>query len=384
MRNATWLFATATLVFGCSDFSDPKETDPADPADPADPTDPPSEPAAMEGMVFTLGNSADGNAVLAFARGGDGSLERLGTFPTGGLGTGKGLGSQAPLAISDDREFLYVVNPGSNDISSFQIFEDHLSLISITDSGGLRPVSLTLRGNRLYVVNADDSSVQGYAVEDGWLIEIAGAKKSLSTQEGPTAPAQIGLNPRGDVLIVTEKATNVITTFPVALDGTLGNAIVTASQGMTPFGFDFAADGSLVVSEAFGGADNASAASSYQVNPNATLSVISASVPSGQSAACWVIIDGDIAYTTNTGSNNISAYQVGADSHLTLGGLNDGIATELGEGRKPIDMAVADGHLYVLNAGTDNILSFDADVSGAIQQIDDDLANPTAVGLLAF
>lgn len=93
------------------------------------------------------------------------------------------------------------------------------------------------------------------------------------------------------MLIVTEKATNVITTFPVSLDGTLGNAIATASQGMTPFGFDFAADGSLVVSEAFGGADKASVASSYQVNPNATLAVISSSVPSGQSAACWVIVD---------------------------------------------------------------------------------------------
>lgn len=115
---------------------------------PTEPTEAPTEPAAND---CTLGNSADGNAVLAVARGSDGSLERLGTFPTGGLGTGKGLGSQAPIAISDDRQFLYVVNPGSNDISSFQIFEDHLSLISITDSGGLRLVSLTLRGDRLYV-----------------------------------------------------------------------------------------------------------------------------------------------------------------------------------------------------------------------------------------
>jgi 6-phosphogluconolactonase (cycloisomerase 2 family) len=385
MNKAYWILALA-LALGCNDDNIGDSTDGDPPVeDTEDEPDPPdTDPVETSGMVFSLSNDADGNAVLAYARNSDGTLDELGTFPTGGLGTGQGIGSQGPLAVSEDHQYLYVVNPGSNDISGFQIFDDHLSLISITDSGGLRPVSVTLRGNRLYVVNADDSSVQGYAVEDGWLIEIAGASQSLSTTESATAPAQIGLSPRSDVLVVTEKATNVITTFSVSIDGSLSEPIVTDSEGMTPFGFDFTDSGALVVSEAFGGADNASAASSYQVNPDASLTVISSSVGSGQSAACWVLIDGDTAYATNTKSNNVSEYLLDSSDQLTLDERNEGIATSLGDGRRPIDMALAGGFLYVLNAGTDNIVAFSPTGDGPLTQIDDDLAASTATGLLGF
>jgi hypothetical protein len=337
-------------------------------------------------MIFTLGNEADGNAVLAYARDANGQLDSLGIFPTGGMGSGGGLGSQSSLVASADGQYLYVVNAGSNDISSFEVFDDHLSLISITDSGGLRPVSLTLRENRLYVVNAEDSSVSGFAVEDGWLIAIAGATKNLSRTDGPTGPAQIGLNPRGDVLVVTEKATNSITTYRVGLGGGLSDPIVTASEGMTPFGFDFSGD-ALVVSEAFGGADDASAASSYQINVNGSISVISdsSSVPSFQSAACWVTISNDVGYTTNTGSNTVSAYLLDGSDALTLSPEANGVVANLGEGRRPIDMVSAVGqYLYVLNAGTDDIVGFKIESPGVLTNIDNDLAMPNSVGLLSI
>lgn len=388
--------AVAMLGMGCSEGPDvgepgdvieetPEETpDPSPDPDP-DP-DPEPTPITESGMIFTLGNEADGNAVLAYARGADGQLDPLGTFPTGGFGSGGGLGSQSSLVASADGKYLYVVNAGSNDISAFEVFDDHLSLISITDSGGLRPVSLTLRENRLYVVNAEDSSVAGFAVEDGWLVAIAGAARNLSRTDAPTGPAQIGLNPRGDVLVVTEKATNSITTYRVGLSGGLSEPIVTESEGMTPFGFDFSGD-SLVVSEAFGGADDASAASSYQVNINGSLSVIgdSSSVPSFQSAACWVVVSGNVGYTTNTRSNTVSAYLLDGNDALTLAPEAGGVVANLGEGRRPIDMVTAVGeYLYVLNAGTDDIVGFKIESPGVLTNIDNDLAMPNAVGLLSI
>jgi hypothetical protein len=45
-----------------------------------------------------------------------------------------------------------------------------------------------------------------------------------------------------------------------------------------------------LVSEAFGGAPNQSAASSYSIDGMGSLSVVSGSVPNSQTASCWVVI----------------------------------------------------------------------------------------------
>ena len=47
-----------------------------------------------------------------------------------------------------------------------------------------------------------------------------------------------------------------------------------ASAGETPFGFEFTRNGTLVVSEAFGGRSDASATSSYRFRPNGNLKVV--------------------------------------------------------------------------------------------------------------
>ena len=88
-------------------------------------------------------------------------------------------------------------------------------------------------------------------------------------------PAQIGFNDDGTLLVVTEKAGNRINTYTIDDDGLLSAPIDNASNGMTPFGFAFNNADTLVVSEAFGGAPNQSAASSYDAAENGTLSVIS-------------------------------------------------------------------------------------------------------------
>ena len=48
------------------------------------------------GVVFTLSNSAAGNAVLVFDRSASGALTSAGSYPTGGTGTGAGLARRAP------------------------------------------------------------------------------------------------------------------------------------------------------------------------------------------------------------------------------------------------------------------------------------------------
>ena len=152
----------------------------------------------------------------------------------------------------------------------------------------------------------------------------------------------------GKLLVVTEKATNRIDTFAVGPDGRAGEVRSQPSAGQTPFGFAFDRRGHLIVSEAFGGAPDASAMSSYDVAGDGAIAAISPVVPTGQTAACWVVVSGRFAYTTNTGSGSISSYGIDRDGSIAL---LESVAAETGPGSGPTDMALdADQHLFVLNA----------------------------------
>ncbi len=96
---------------------------------------------AAAGAVYTLNNSSSGNAVLVFSRSADGEISSVGTFSTGGTGTGKGLGNQGALAIDAGDRFLFAVNAGSDNISVFRITENGLHLVDLAPSGGNRPIS---------------------------------------------------------------------------------------------------------------------------------------------------------------------------------------------------------------------------------------------------
>lgn len=342
---------------------------------------------ASGGMVLTLANPEGENAVVAFARGTDGTLERLGEFATGGMGTGGGLGSQSALALGGD--LLYVVNPGDDSVSSMRIYEDHVALVDIVDTEGTRPTSLTVWGDRLYVLNADGAgSVVGFELDEGLMSPIPGASQVLSGAEAP-APGQIGITPEGDYVLVTERATNQILTYAVEDDGSLGAPVVNPSEGQTPFGFQFTESGVFVVAEAFGGGSNpgASAASSYRVADGGGLWTFSASIANGQTATCWIqLVDGRFAYTTNTGSNTVTGYTLSEQGELALMG-GSGVAFDFGEDHRPIDMTASEDQrfVYMLNGGADEIAALEVLEDGSLVEIGEPAAIPaTAVGLLGY
>src|SRR5262245_50808107 len=109
--------------------------------------------AEERGAVYTMDNAA-GNHVLAFQRGVNGELTGAGSFATGGAGTGAGLSSQGAVLLSRDNRWLFACNAGSSEISVLAITRNGLSLSDKVSSGGQMPVSLALRRNLLYVVNA--------------------------------------------------------------------------------------------------------------------------------------------------------------------------------------------------------------------------------------
>jgi 6-phosphogluconolactonase (cycloisomerase 2 family) len=317
-----------------------------------------SKPGSNVQAVYTLSNSAAGNEVIMFKRSGQGTLTNAGSFSTGGLGTGAGLGSQGALVL--DGNFVFAVNAGSNEVSVLSVGANGLSLVDKKPSGGTMPISVTTHGNLLYVLNAGGTgNITGFWINnDGTLSEIAGSTQPLSN--GAAGPAQIEFNPDGSVLVVTEKANNAIDTYVVGSNGIASGPNTQASAGDTPFGFAFNKNGYLIVSDAFGGGALAGAMSSYNVSASG-ISLITGPVFNTQTAPCWVAVtkNGKFAYTTNTGSGNVSGYTIGNDGSLTL--FNDGGNTgSTGTGSSPIDMAVSNNsqYLYTLNAGNSTISVF--------------------------
>ncbi|HSE81447.1 MAG TPA: beta-propeller fold lactonase family protein [Gaiellaceae bacterium] len=321
-----------------------------------------------KGAVFTLTNSASGNAVAVFDRTSDGALTPAGTVPTGGNGTGAGLGSQGAIVLDGHR--LLAVNAGSNTLSLLHVNrQGEVSLADVEPSGGVGPISVTVHGKVVYVVNQGDAThaanIHGFLALWGNLVPLAGSSRLLST--GAPGPAQIEFSPNGKHLVVTEKVTNLIVTYAVGAGGLAGPPNAQPSAGETPFGFAFDRRSRLIVSEAFGGAPDASVLSSYSLAPDGTITPITPNVATTETAACWVVVtrNGRFTYTTNTGSNSISGYRIGNDGGLTLLD-SDGVTAATGAG--PLDLALARNSrfLYSLNSGAPEIEGFAVNGDGSL------------------
>ncbi len=326
----------------------------------------PARADGSTGAVYTLSNDPAGNRVVIFRRAANGSLHAAGSVRTGGLGSGGGLGSQGAIVLSDSGRWLIGVNAGSDELSLFAVSGIGLRRTAVVGSGGDLPISVTVHGNLVYALNDGSDDLVGFRIASyGRLLRIPGSRIGLSGDD--VAPAQVEFTPNGRRVVVTEKDTNLIDVYRVRSDGRLSPPNVQASEGATPFGFAFDPSGRLVVSEAFGGAPGASAMSSYTVGLGGTLTTLSASVPDFEAAACWVAItpDGRFAYTTNTGSDTVSGYEIAANGALTLFG---GAAFAAGD--EPIDMGIARGEfLYTLDAGSHTISAFEIEDDGELEAI---------------
>lgn len=319
-------------------------------------------PAAVPaGAVFTQTNSASGNAIQAFSRASDGLLTFAGQYSTHGLGTGANPSDQGALALSGG--WLFAVNAGSNQISVFKVFGATLKFTDITSSRGVGPISVTVHGSLVYVVNEGSSTVGGNiagfrVTSSGVLVPIPGSVRSLSSKTSEVGPAQISFNPSGNVLVVTEKDTNYIDTYVVNSAGVAGAVITTASDGTEPFGFAFDPNGQLVVSNAASGS-----LSSYDISNSGLVTVISDSIVDGGIAPCWVAISGSgqLAYTANAHGNTLSSYTISHSGALTL---DQSVAANTN--LTPLDLAFGGNFLYSFNSGSSEILAYAVAPNGAL------------------
>jgi 6-phosphogluconolactonase (cycloisomerase 2 family) len=307
-------------------------------------------------------NAASENEVIAFERAANGALGESVSYETHGRGSGgitDPLESQGSLTLSHDRSLLFAVNAGSGDITVFNVHKSGaLNFLSKTPSGGAQPSAVAEFNGLVYVLNSGGAgSLVGFHLDNGGRLEQI--KNSTAFLTGTTiGGASLAFSPDGQFLVVTERVANNIDVFHVQPDGTLSHIVVNPNPAPGTFSVAFAPNGAAIVSETGpAGVANGSAISSYKVNSNGTVTAITHSLPTFAAGNCWDAItpDGRWVYVSNSGSDNISGFNIHKDGSLTpIAG------TVLGNnpsGSHNVDIAVsADGRfVYTINSQSGNI-----------------------------
>jgi 6-phosphogluconolactonase (cycloisomerase 2 family) len=263
------------------------------------------------------------------------------------------LGSQDSLVLGSG--FLFAVNAGSNDVSMFAVNGRELVLLDKVPSGGTRPVSVAVNGFHVYVVNQGSTTVapniSGFIIDPirNRLIALAGSQRPLAGGLA-ASPAQASFNAAGNVLLVTEKGTNIIDSYQIDYRGYASEATSNSSSGTGPFGFSITYSGFAFVSDSGG-----EAASSYTIKPYGKLNLVSGPVSNGaQSAPCWLVTTGDarFAYEANAGSSSIASFAIAPNGVLRLISAQ---AAATGSGLLDLGLTPDGKYLYVRDgAGTVN------------------------------
>jgi 6-phosphogluconolactonase len=305
--------------------------------------------------VYVQTNERDGNRVLAFARGDDGTLTKLGEFATGGSGDGvPHLTSQGSVVLSGDGSRLYVTNAGSGDVAVFAVEATGLELLE-TGPTGPAPKSV--------------------AEHDGLVVVLNTGDRSLTVLGGPTTkldavdPAQVGFSRDGSLLVVTDRGTDSLTLFQV-VSGELGEPQVVPSSGPTPYGFAFTATGTLVVTEAFGAQKGKASASSYVLR-GGMVEPVTRSAGNGRSEICWAVVTNDdrYAFTTNFADGAVSRWAIGADGSLALEDAVAATSVEGSTGLRDEDLSGDGRFLYAIDADARRVLGWAVGEGGTLTPV---------------
>jgi 6-phosphogluconolactonase (cycloisomerase 2 family) len=245
------------------------------------------------GAAYSISNAASGNDLVFYTRSANGSLTPAGSVSAGGVGTGGGLASQGAVTVTENGRTVLAVNPGSNSVAAFAVETGSPRLLNTAPSGGIRPVSVAVHKQLVYVLNKNNvalASVSGFTLDKGGLSPIAGSTRVLHA--GATDAAQVRFSPSGGVLVVTGRSSQRIDTFRVGADGLLSD----------PESFDVAPG----------------AVSTFAVSPAGELTFERAVTIDGMTALDLALSEnGHYLYLLAAGSHGIVAFEVGADGTLT-------------------------------------------------------------------
>jgi 6-phosphogluconolactonase (cycloisomerase 2 family) len=333
-------------------------------------------------LLFVQSNALAKNQIMVYNRAADGTLTLAETVDTGGAGganegtTSDTLTSQGSLAYDPHHGVLIAVNAGSNTVSVLGMYDGHLTVRQVLASGGTFPVSVTVHGDLLYVLNAHDKgAITGYRIVGGQFQPIKNSTRSLeltpATGPGQAAntPAQVSFTPDGQHLVITTKGNgSLIDVFAVEADGRpSGTFVANPASFPGPFGFTFDDQAHLVVTDV---ATNTLA--TYTIHPDGHVKSI-ASQPDGQLGQCWVTRAAGNFYVADNGNATVTGYHIDPAGTPT-------VFTQASTRQGPIDLTgTRDGHfLYVEVAGAGGVDGYRINPDGTLTQITT-VAGPSSI-----
>jgi len=267
-------------------------------------------------FMYAVNSSPVENDISVFALSSSGALTEIDT-PRQSTGT------SPQLAVMDSAgQFLYVMNIGSDNISSFSIDSSTGALSAVPGSPfaiglGASNMKVSPSGNFLYVslgvgIGGSAGSIEIWSLSSGALSQI------VDVVQAGTSPTGMAIDSAGANLYVSNFGDNSISIYPINANGDLGT-------------------------------------------PNtigAGLGVLSSPV------ALLIDNSGKYLYVANNGSSTVVAYSIGSDGSLALLPSSYSIGTNSGPNSLAID---ASGHyLFVANNASATIQSFSLDTASGV------------------
>jgi 6-phosphogluconolactonase (cycloisomerase 2 family) len=299
-----------------------------------------------------------------------GTLSLIGTFMTGG--TGSGAGTFSAHRIIATRNFLYASNYGSNDISAFSIdtATGGLTLLGSPVATGevFGPISMAATPNGRFLYARAGNTIKTFSIGPH------GALTPIGSPVPAHAPAGMKVTPDGKFLTAALAGSNAVGVF--SIDASTG---ALTSVPSSPFGsggyFDVdinCRSNRLFAGWATGGSPMVSV---FTIAPNGVLTEIAGSpftfTPGAGSGVDVLSPDNQHLFVSNQSSNTITTLDVASGGSLTQ-------ETDSPSGPSPfLDPGVfgdpggmatnREGTLlYVVNAGDNTVTGFHIDGDGGL------------------
>ncbi len=319
----------------------------------------------FEGAVYAMANGSDRNLIAAYGRRGDGTLELIGNFATGGRGAafdgGEGLDpliSAYALELTPDNRFLLAVNAGSSTVTVFSINSDFsLTRQSEAFTFGVGPNSLAYDNGQFFVTNIDaDGEFAGEPDQEGSILGFFVTSRGNVVPDFrnyrllENRPSAVRISPDGRNLVVTSinsgsaalasGSEDEIVMYSLGRGGLSSSPVASATSTLrgnaegrnlpSAIGFDIVRDGSsqyVVVTEArefqSNGAPPAFPAlqtgsvSTWEISRGSDLIPVALDVipegrtiEDGERTACWIAFseDQDYFWVSNALDASLSTY----------------------------------------------------------------------------
>lgn len=265
-----------------------------------------------------------------------------------GDGGGGGGGQLGTIGGVGTTSLVYVTNRGANTVSGYTINSTTGGLAAVPGSPFARvssPSSITVSANGFfaYVTNSGSNSVMAFRVgTDGALLPVTSTPTNPNPVPTGVNPVAAMLSPDTEFLYVANTGSDTVTAFGIGPGGEL-TPIPQAGSALNPISTEGTAPRGIAVAP-----------------------------------------DGRFLYVANSGSNNVTAYSIGATGLLTLvpptASNPNPVSTD---GTTPRGIAVARGgrFLYVANSGSNNVTAFSIGGTGLLTPVPSTGPSPNPVSV---